>query len=127
MRRVSFIVVAFLALALWVPGQAQAFKPDIVFAFATDDNEGIRFTVKVRMDRGGRDKREVKVIFQGERKNADLVDNETNQSFYETGPYSASKKDCYPITVKATNKDGTTTRDLRAGRLGTDGCGKSRR
>ena len=123
MRRVSFIVVAFLALALWVPGQAQAFKPDIVFAFATDDNEGIRFTVKVRMDRGGRDQREVKVTFQGERKRAALVGNETNQSFYETGPYSASKKDCYRITVKATNKDGTTTKDLKAGRLGTDGCG----
>ena len=126
MRRASFIVVAFLALAVWAPGQAQAFKPEIVFAFATDDNEGVRFSVKVRMDQGGRAKREVDVTFKGEKKNARLVQT-VDQSFYEAGPYSAAQRDCYRITVKATNKDGTTTRDLRAGRIGTDGCGRSRR
>ncbi len=82
MRRVRVILgscgsslsfAAMLVVAVLVPAQAQAFKPDIVYVRATEDNEGITFTVKVRMDKGGRDERKVSVTYEGERKQAPVA------------------------------------------------------
>jgi hypothetical protein len=122
-RELSAFVVIAAFFALLLPSSAQAFRPEIVNAIATNDNEGIRFTVKVRMDRGGRAARDVNVTFGGVTKNADLVD-QNRLSSYETGAYNAPVRDCYEIKVIAKNRDGTTRETVRAGRLGTDGCGR---
>ena len=121
MRRFAPIGVVLLVLCLWIPGQAQAFKPEIVKAYATADNEGLRFTVKVRMDKGHRSERKVKVTYQGVTKNAPPV-RSIPLSFYEAGPYSGPIERCYRIFVVAKNHDGTTREEVKAGRIGTNGC-----
>ena len=121
MRKLPLLLAAFLALAVLVPAQAQAFKPKIVYVRATDDNEGIRFTAKVRMDKGGRDERKVSVTYKGERKRAKSI-GRPPLSLFETGPFSIPVRDCYRVTVRATNQYGTTTKDVRADLIGTNGC-----
>jgi len=122
MRKLFFVLAALIVLAVVVPSQAQAFKPEIVYVRATADNEGVRFTAKVRMDKGGRDQRKVSVTYDGERKFARVL-NEPPLSMYETPAYaSAPVRDCYRVTVRATNRFGTTKERLRADRIGTDGC-----
>ena len=122
-RELSALVVVAAFLALLLPASAQAFRPEIVNAIATNDNEGIRFTVKVRMDQGGRAARDVNVTFDGVTRNAPLVER-NRLSSYEAGPYNGPVRDCYRIRVVAKNRDGTTRETVRAGRLGTNGCGR---
>ena len=126
MQRFLALVAVLVTTGILLPTQAQAFKPDIVYVLATDDTNGIRFSAKVRMDKGGRDERKVSVTYEGDRKNAEAL-KPNRQSFYETGAYSAPVKDCYSVTVKATNREGTSTREMRASLIGSDGCGNSRR
>ena len=121
MRKLLLSLAALVAFGGLVPAQAQAFKPEIVYVRAEDDNEGIRFSAKVRMDKGGRSERKVQITYDGVRKNAAALDRPP-LSFYETGPFSAPVRDCYRVTVRAQNRYGTTTRTMRAGRMGTDGC-----
>jgi hypothetical protein len=116
------IFAAMLVVAVLVPAQAQAFKPDIVYVRATEDNEGIRFTVKVRMDKGGRDERKVSVTYEGERKNAAPLDRPP-LSHYETKAFSIPVRNCYRVKVVAHNRFGTTIENMRAGLIGTNGCG----
>ena len=120
-RTLSLLTLLVAGIALLAPSQAMAFKPDIVGAYATKDNAGIRFTVKVRMDKGGRSQRDVNVTYKDETKNADAIE-ETRLSFYETGAYDVGRRPCYRIFVVAKNRHGTTREHVRAGRLGTDGC-----
>ncbi len=121
MRKLSLFFAALMVVAILAPAQAQAFKPDIVYVRATDDDEGIRFTAKVRMDKGGRDQRKVSVTFRDERKNAAPLDRPP-LSMYETGAFSIGTRNCYPVTVKAQNRYGTTTKSMEAGLIGTNGC-----
>ena len=122
MRRTLTLLAALAAgSALLAPSQALAFKPDIVRAYATKDTNGIRFTVKVRMDKGGRSQRDVNVTFKDETKNAKAID-QTRLSFYETRAYDAGTRRCYRIFVVARNQHGTTREHVKAGRLGTNGC-----
>jgi len=122
MRKLPLLLVALMAVAVLVPAQAQAFKPKIVYVRATDDDEGIRFTAKVRMDKGGRDQRKVSVAYKDERKNAKSI-GRPPLSMFETGPFSIPVRDCYRVTVRAKNQYGTTTKDMRADLIGTNGCG----
>ncbi|MDQ3758978.1 MAG: hypothetical protein M3331_03425 [Actinomycetota bacterium] len=122
MRRLFLIVAALIALAALIPGQAHAFKPEIVYVRATADNEGVRFSAKVRMDKRSPNNRKVSVTYDGERKRARPLDDPP-LSFYESDPFaSAPVRDCYRVTVRATNRFGTTTRTLKADRIGTNGC-----
>ncbi len=121
MRKLPLFLAALMAIAILVPAQAQAFKPEIVYVRATDDDEGIRFTAKVRMDKGGRPQRKVSVKYEGDRKQATTV-GKPPLSLFETGPYSTGVRNCYRVTVKATNQFGTTKKNVRAGLLGTNGC-----
>jgi hypothetical protein len=122
MRKLPLIFAALMVAAVLVPAQAQAFKPKIIYVRATNDNEGIRFTVKVRMDKGGRDERKVAVTYNGNRKSAQGIDDPP-VSMFETGPYaSAPVKKCYRVKVRAHNQYGTTTKTMRADRIGTNGC-----
>jgi hypothetical protein len=122
MRRVTVILAALIVIALLVPAQAQAFKPDIVYVRATEEGEGIRFTAKVRMDKGGRDERRVSVTYDGERKRAKRLDDPP-VSMYETGPFAAPIRNCYRVKVVAHNQFGTTIKTMRASLIGTNGCG----
>jgi hypothetical protein len=122
MRKFQLILAALLVGATLVPAQAQAFKPDIIYVRATDDNEGIRFSVKVRMDKGGRNQRRVSVTYDGEEKNAEALERPP-LSVYETGAFSAPSRNCYQVTVRAHNRFGTTTKTMRAATIGTNGCG----
>ena len=122
MRKFPLIIAALLVVAILVPAQAQAFKPDIVYVRATDDNDGIHFTAKVRMDKGGRDERKVSITYDGERKNAAALDRPP-LSHYETKAFSIPTRNCYPVKVIAHNRFGTTTKNMRAGLIGTNGCG----
>ena len=121
MRKLPLLLAAVMAVAVLVPAHAQAFKPKIVYVRATDDDEGIRFTAKVRTDKGGRDQRKVSVAYKDERKNAKSI-GRPPLSMFETGPFR-SRPDCYRVTVRATNQYGTTTKDMRADLIGTNGCG----
>ncbi|MDQ2676751.1 MAG: hypothetical protein M3Y34_08065 [Actinomycetota bacterium] len=123
MGKFRLILVALLAVALLAPAQAQAFKPEIVYVRATDDNEGVRFTAKVRMDKGGRDERKVSITYKGERKRAHPLDDPP-LSHYQTGPFSIPVRDCYRgVEVRARNRFGVTKRTMRAELIGTNGCG----
>jgi hypothetical protein len=122
MRKLSVLLAALMVVAVLVPAQAQAFKPKIIYVRATDDDEGIRFSAKVRMDKGGRAQRKVSVTYDGDRKDAESI-GRPPLSFYETGPYSTGVRNCYHVTVKATNQYGSTTKDMRADLIGTNGCG----
>ena len=86
MRKLPLLLAAVMAVAVLVPAHAQAFKPKIVYVRATDDDEGIRFTAKVRMDKGGRDQRKVSVAYKDERKNAKSI-GRPPLSMFETGPF----------------------------------------
>jgi hypothetical protein len=121
MRRLPLLLAILMAFAIIAPTQAQAFKPEIVYVRATDDNEGIRFTAKVRMDKGGRNERKVWVTYDGERKSAKVL-KEPPLSLYETGAFSIPVRKCYRVTVKARNQYGTTTKKMRADLIGTEGC-----
>ena len=68
------LLAAFLVVAVLAPAQAQAFKPEIIYVRATDESDGIRFTVKVRMDKGGRNQRKVTVTYDGDRREAKALD-----------------------------------------------------
>ncbi len=122
MRKPPVLLAAMLVVAVLLPAQAQAFKPDIVYVRATDDNEGIRFTVKVRMDKGGRNQRKVSVTYEGDRKQAQALERPP-LSHYETGAYSVAPRNCFPVKVVAHNRFGTTTKNMRASLIGTNGCG----
>jgi len=122
MRRLPVLLAAIVVVAVLLPAQAQAFKPDIVYVRATEDSEGIHFTVKVRMDKGGRNQRKVSVRYDGVTKDAKALERPP-LSHYETGSYSIETRNCYPVRVVAHNRHGTTTRDMRASRIGTNGCG----
>ena len=74
-----------LVVAILVPAQAQAFKPKIIYVRATEDNEGIAFTVKVRMDKGGRDERRVSVTYDGDRKQALALEQAAAVSLRDEG------------------------------------------
>ena len=121
MRKSPLLLVALIAAAVLVPAQAQAFRPEIVFVRATDESEGIRFTVKVRMDEGGRDKRRVSVTYKGDRRQATYI-NEPPLSHWETNAYSIPTRNCYRVKVVAHNRFGTTKKRMRAPLIGTDGC-----
>jgi hypothetical protein len=121
MRKLSVLLAALVAVAILVPAHAQAFKPEIIYVRATDDDEGIRFIVKVRMDKGGRNQRKVSVTHDGERKNAKALERPP-LSHYETGAYSIPSRNCYPVKVVAHNRFGTTTERMRASLIGTNGC-----
>jgi len=122
MRQLPLVLAAVIVISVIVPAQAQAFKPDIINVRATDENEGIRFSVKVRMDKGGRDQRKVTVTYDGDKKNADALERPP-LSIYETGAFSAPSRNCYKVTVRARNRFGTTTKTMRAATIGTNGCG----
>ena len=122
MRKLPIFLAGLMALAILVPAQAQAFKPKIIYVRATDESEGVHFTVKVRMDKGGADKRKVWVTYDGDMKSAEGL-NDPPLSHFEAGPYAAPSRDCYRVEVKARNRFGTTTRSMRADMIGTDGCG----
>ncbi len=122
MRRFSLLVASLFVLAVLVPAQAQAFKPEIVDVRATDDDEGIRFTVKVRMDKGGRNQRDVNVTYDGNTRNAAFLKRWAPLSFYETGPFAAPVRDCYRVEIRAKNRHGVTTRTMRAPLVGGNGC-----
>ena len=92
MRKLPLLLAAVMAVAVLVPAHAQAFKPKIVYVRATDDDEGIRFTAKVRMDKGGRDQRKVSVAYKDERKNAKSI-GRPPLSMFETGPFSIPVRD----------------------------------
>jgi len=111
-----------LVVAILVPAQAQAFKPDIVYVRATEDDEGIAFTVKVRMDKGGRDERKVSVTYDGEKKKAIALERPP-LSHYETKAYSIPSRNCYRVKIVAHNQYGTTIKNMRASLIGTNGCG----
>jgi hypothetical protein len=115
------MLAALLAVALLGPAQAQAFKPQIIYVRATDDNEGIRFTAKVRMDKGGRDQRKVSITYKGERKRAEPLDRPP-LSHYQTNAFSIPVRDCYRVEVRARNRFGVTKRTMRADLIGTNGC-----
>ena len=121
MRKLPMLFAALTAAAVLVPAQAQAFKPDIVYVRATDESEGIHFTVKVRMDKGGRDKRRVSVTYKGDRRQAKPVEHPP-LSHYETSAYSIPTRNCYRVKVVAHNRFGTTKKRMRAPLIGTDGC-----
>ncbi|MDX6588563.1 MAG: hypothetical protein QOI31_3036 [Solirubrobacterales bacterium] len=121
MRKLPLVLAALIVVAVLVPAQAQAFKPDIVYVRATDESEGITFSVKVRMDKGGRNQRKVSVTFEGDRKEAEPLERPP-LSYYETNPYSAPVRNCYRVKVVAHNRFGTTTKNMRAGMIGTNGC-----
>lgn len=122
MRRLFPLLAATMIAAILLPSQAQAFKPEIVYVRATDDNEGIRFTAKVRMDKqGARNQRRVSVTYDGERKRARPL-KRPPLSMYETGAFSIPVRDCYRVKVRARNEFGVTKKNVRAGLLGTDGC-----
>ena len=116
------LLAALLIAAVLVPAQAQAFKPKIIYVRATEESEGVVFTAKVRMDKGGRNKREVFVTYDGERKEARALARPP-LSHYETAPYSAPIRDCYRVEVVAKNRFGTTRKSMRADMIGTNGCG----
>jgi hypothetical protein len=123
MRRAILLFAALLLAAALSPGAAQAFKPEIVNVRATDDNEGLRFTVKVRMDKGGRDQRDVNVTYEGDTQNARYVqDPGPPLSLWEAGAYAGPRRDCYRVRIRAKNRDGVTERTMRAPRIGGDGC-----
>ena len=122
MRKIPLILAAILVAAILVPAQAQAFKPDIVYVRATEDDEGVHFTVKVRMDKGGRNKRKVSVTYEGERKQAVALERPP-LSNYETRAFSAPSRNCYSVKVVAHNRFGTTIKNMRADMIGTNGCG----
>lgn len=115
------LLAALLISAVLMPAQAQAFKPKIIYVVATEESEGIVFTAKVRMDKGGRNQREVFVAYDGERKEARALERPP-LSHYETPPYSAPVWDCYRLQVVAKNRFGTTRKTMRASLLGTNGC-----
>ena len=73
MRKLPVLLAAIIVVAVLVPAQAQAFKPDIIYVRATEDGNGIRFTVKVRMDKGRRNERKVSVRYDGVKKVADYL------------------------------------------------------
>jgi len=121
MRKLPLLFAALMAVAILVPAQAQAFKPKIIYVRATEDSEGVHFTVKVRMDKGGANKRKVWVTYDGDKQSAQGLDDPP-LSHFEAGPYGAPSRDCYRVEVKARNRFGTTTKSMRAGMIGTDGC-----
>lgn len=121
MRKLPVLLAALMALAILAPAQAQAHKPEIIYVRATDDNEGIRFTAKVKMDKRAKKSRKVSVTFSGERKKAVPLFRPP-LSMYETGAYSTGVRNCYSVTVTATDRFGTTIENVRAGLLGTNGC-----
>ena len=114
--------LAVIAIGAALPTQAHAFKPEIVNVRATADSEGLRFTVKVRMDKGGRNQRDVNVTYKDDTQNAHVLDNGPPLSMYEAGPYAGPVRDCYRVHVRAKNRDGVTSRTMKAPRLGGDGC-----
>ena len=122
MRKLVFCLTTLIAFGALAPAQAQTNKPEIVYVRATDDDEGIRFSAKVSMDKQSPRQRKVRVTYQGDTKQASNLE-QPPLGFYETGPYGAPRRDCYrDVTVRATNRFGTTTRTVDAGRIGSDGC-----
>jgi hypothetical protein len=121
-RKMPLILAAILVAAILVPAQAQAFKPDIVYVRASEEDEGVHFAVKVRMDKGGRNQRKVSVTYEGDRKIAKALERPP-LSYYETGAYSIPSRNCYRVKVVAHNQYGTTIKHMRADMIGTNGCG----
>ena len=121
MRRFPLLLAALLVVAVLVPSQAQAFKPEIIYVRAADESDGIRFTVKVRMDKGGRNQRKVSVTYDGDRRQAKPLERPP-LSHYETNGYSIPTRDCYRVKVVAHNQYGTTIKNMRAPLYGTNGC-----
>ena len=117
------MLAAMIVMAVLAPAQAQAFKPQIIYVRATDETEGVPFSVKVRMDKGGRKQRRVAVTYKGERKRAHALDDPP-LSHYQTDPFSIPVRNCYRrVQVTARNRFGVTKRTMRAEMIGTKGCG----
>jgi hypothetical protein len=80
-----------------------------------DTTSKVAFSVEV-----GASPDKVVVTYSGSKHQAQRV--KYLRRWWETDRISAPKQNCYRITAKATNENGTVERRLRAGRLGSAGC-----
>ncbi len=119
--RQLLLPIAILAFAcLLMPSAAQAFKPKIVTAYATRESGQVTFTARIRMDKRSRRNRKVEFTYKGDTTDGTSLKNFPN--YWESGKYNAPAKKCYSVTITASNRSGTTTRHVRAGRINSDGC-----
>ncbi len=80
-----------------------------------DNTNEVAFSVQV-----GASPDKVVVTYSGSRLQAQRA--RYLRRWWETDRISAPKQNCYRITVKARNENGTDEERLKAGRLGSDGC-----
>lgn len=107
------------------PADGRIKKPEIVKAWANTEGGELVFTVKVSMGKGKRSFWDVDVTYRGAKR--DSTPYRTASTLFETDPFPVANRQCYRIKVKATNKRGTTTRRLNAGKQSTNGCLRDRR
>jgi hypothetical protein len=112
---IAFALLAWVAL----PGASSSSDrpPKILTATATwhPATSKVAFSVEVQ-----RHPKKVMVSHGGVHLLGHRVEN--LRFWWQTRNVDAAKKRCYRIRVKARNRHGITTRRMRAGRLGSNGC-----